>query len=170
MRWLKIASLIEELIDTLSEQNKIYENLLEIASKKKVAIIENNIPNLQEIIAQENTIVGRNIRLDRKRVELFNDMCTVLNKKTITLSDIIETIKGQDGEKNLLEIKQKAEDILPKLKNLNDQNQELIQISIDYVDYSMNLIRGGAMGMPTYYDSAGNEINISDKKMFDAKQ
>lgn len=165
-----MASLIEELIETLEEQNKIYENLLEIASKKKVAIIENNIPNLQEIVAQENTIVGRNLRLDKKRSELFDDMGIVLNKKNANLSDIIEAIKGQEGEKSLIKIKEKAEDILPKLKNLNDQNQELIQMSMDYVEYSMNLIRGGATGKPTYYDSAGNEINVSDKKMFDARQ
>ncbi|MDE6357036.1 MAG: flagellar protein FlgN [Eubacteriales bacterium] len=165
-----MASLIEELIETLEEQNKIYETLLEIASKKKVAIIENNIPNLQEIVSQENTIVGRSLRLDKKRNELFDDMGVVLNKKNATLSDIIEAIKGQEGEKNLIKIKEKAEDILPKLKNLNDQNQELIQMSMDYVEYSMNLIRGGATGKPTYYDSAGNEINVSDKKMFDARQ
>ncbi len=165
-----MASLIEELIDTLDEQNKIYETLLEIASKKKVAIIENNISNLQEVVAQENTIVGRSIRLDKKRIELFNDMGTVLNKKNMTLSDIIEAIKGQEEEKRLLEIKEKAEDILPKLKNLNDQNQELIQISMDYIDYSVNLIRGGAIGKTTYYDAIGNEIDVSDKKMFDARQ
>ncbi|MDE6181655.1 MAG: flagellar protein FlgN, partial [Eubacteriales bacterium] len=97
-------------------------------------------------------------------------MCTVLNKKTITISDIIESLKGQEEEKMLSKIKEKAEDVLPKLKILNDQNQELLQMSMDYIDYSMNLIRGGAMGMPTYYDSTGNEINTSDKKMFDAKQ
>lgn len=165
-----MASLIEELILTLDEQNKIYETLLEIASKKKVAIIENNIPNLQQIVAQENTIVGRNMRLDKKRIELFNDMKVVLNKKELTLSNIIEAIKGQEGEKQLIEIKEKSEDILPKLKVINDQNQELIRMSMEYIDYSMNLIRGGAMGTPTYYDSMGNEINFSDKKMFDAKQ
>lgn len=165
-----MASLIEELITTLKEQTDIYEKILEIASKKKVAIIENNIKTLQEIIAKENTLVGKNLRLDKKRVELFEDMQIVLNKKDLTLSSIAETFKGQKEEKELTEIKEKISNILPKIKIINDQNQELIQMSMDYIDYSINLIRGGAIGKTTYYDSIGNEIDVSDKKMFDARQ
>lgn len=165
-----MASLIDDLINTLEEQNEIYEKLLEIASKKKVAIIENNIENLQEIVSKENTIVGRSLRLDKKRIELFNDMAIVLNKKDINLSDIILAMKGKECQNKLTQIKEKIQNVLPKLKILNDQNQELIKMSMDYVEYSMNLIRGGTSGIPTYYDSAGNEINGSEQKMFDAKQ
>lgn len=163
-----MASLIDELITILDEQNKIYETLLDIASKKKVAIIENNIPMLQEIVSEENTIVGRNLRLDKKRVEIFNDMSIVLNKKDLTLSHIIETVKGQEDEKELIKLKERAKDLLPKLKTINDQNQELLQMAMDYVEYSMNLLR--ATNAPAYYDSMGNEINLSNRKMFDAKQ
>ena len=165
-----MASLIEELITTLKEQSDIYEKILETASKKKVAIIDSNIKSLQEIIAQENTLVGKNLKLDKKRVELFKDMQIVLNKKDLTLSSIIENFKGQKEEKELIEIKEKISNILPKVKIINDQNQELIKMSMDYIDYSINLIRGGAMGKTTYYDSIGNEIDVSDKKMFDARQ
>lgn len=165
-----MASLIQELITTLSEQVELYEKILKIASEKKVVIIENNIKALQEIIAKENTIVGKALRLDKKRIELFEDMKLVLNKKELTLSDIIETFKGQKEETILLEIKNKISNVLPKVKIINEQNQELIKMSMDYIDYSINLIRGGAIGKPTYYDSIGNEIDIADKKMFDAKQ
>lgn len=166
-----MASLIKELTETLTEQNNIYQSLLEVSSKKKVAIIENNISNLQEFLKEENVLVGRNQRLDKKRIEIFKDISMVLGKnEDLSLKDIIEAMKGQEGEKELTEIREKLLDILPKLKSLNDQNQELIKISMDYVDFSMNVIRASSGNAPTYYDSLGNEINTSDKKMFDAKQ
>lgn len=166
-----MASLITELINTLEEQNNIYELLLDIASKKKVAIIENNVPQLQAFVAEENTIVGKNQRLEKKRIELFNDISIVLSKtKDMTLKELIESIKGQAEEKILTDIMEKLLNTLPKLKSLNDQNQELLQMSMDHIDFSVNLIRGGANQIPTYYDSSGNEINLSDKKMFDTKQ
>ena len=166
-----MASLIKELIDTLEEQTNIYQSLLEIASKKKVSIIENNIDELQAFVKEENVLVGRNQRLEKKRIEFFKDISMVLGKnQNISLKDIIENIKGQDGEKELIEIREKMLDVLPKLKSINDQNQELLKMSIDYVDFYINLIRGAGGGAPTYYDLAGNEINPSDKKMFDAKQ
>ena len=166
-----MASLIKELIDTLTEQNNIYQSLLDIASKKKVNIIENNILSLQEFIKEENLLIGRNQRLDRKRIEIFKDISMVLGKNNdLSLKEIIESIKGQEGEKELIDIREKLLDILPKLKSLNDQNQELIKISMDYIDFSINIIRASGSNSPTYYDSLGNEINASDKKMFDAKQ
>ena len=88
----------------------------------------------------------------------------------MSLKDIIETIKGQEGEKELTSLREKLLDILPKLKALNDQNQELIKLSMEYIDFSMNVIRSSSSSTPTYYDFSGNEINASDRKMFDAKQ
>ena len=166
-----MASLIKELIDTLEEQNNIYHSLLDIGSKKKVSIIENNIPSLQQFIKEENVLVGRNQRLEKKKIEIFKDISMVVGKnKDLSLKDIIDVVKGQEGEKELLEIREKMLQVLPKLKVINDQNQELIQMSIDYVDFSMNLIRGAGGNSPTYYDLSGNEINYLDKKMFDTKQ
>ncbi len=166
-----MASLIKELIDTLTEQNNIYQSLLDIASKKKVSIIENDIPKLQGFVKEENVLVGRNQRLEKKRIEIFNDISMVLGKNSdMSLKDIIETIKGQEGEKELTSLREKLLDILPKLKALNDQNQELIKLSMEYIDFSMNVIRSSSSSTPTYYDFSGNEINASDRKMFDAKQ
>lgn len=166
-----MASLMQELLDTLKEQNNIYQSLLDIASKKKVSIIENDINSLQSFVKEENVYVGRNQRLEKKRIELFKDIAMVLGKnKELSLKEIIECMKGQDGEKELIEIREQMLDILPKLKSLNNQNQELIQMSIDYVDFSINMIRSTNANSPTYYDLSGNEINSMDKKMFDAKQ
>lgn len=166
-----MASLIHELIDTLNEQNNIYESLLDVASKKKVTIIQNDVPTLQQFIKDENLLIGRNQRLEKKRLELFYDIATVLGKPlNITLKQIIEAIKDKEGEKELIQIREKMLQTLPKLKAINDQNQELLQMSMDFVDFSINVIRSSTEQRPTYYDMLGNEINSSDTKMFDAKQ
>ena len=139
--------------------------------KKKVAIIENKIPNLQDFVKEENVLIGRNQRLDKKRIEIFKDISMVLGKNDeLSLKDIIRCMKGQEGEKERIAIRENMLEILPKLKSLNDQNQELLTISMDYVDFSINMIRASGGNSPTYYDSLGNEINTLDKKMFDAKQ
>ena len=166
-----MASLTQELIDTLNEQNNIYKSLLDVASKKKVAIIQNDVKTLQQFVKDENLLVGKNQRLEKKRIELFCDIATVLGKPLdITLKQIIESIKDKEGEKELTQIRTKMLKTLPKLKAINDQNQELLQMSMDYIDFSINLIRSSTEQRPTYYDMLGNEINSSDTKMFDAKQ
>lgn len=164
-----MASLITELTTVLNDQNAIYESLIDIAGRKKVSIIENDIPLLQKFVSEENTLIGKNQRLDKKRLELFSDIATVLAKPSdITLSDIIDAIKGQEEHKKLAQIKDRMLKILDILKTLNDQNQELIKMSIDYVNFSINVIRGA--NAPIFYDISGNEIDTTNKKMFDQKQ
>lgn len=165
-----MATLIQELTNILQQQHEVYSKLLNIASQKKVAIIENNLPNLQKIIEQENLVIGKNFKLDKKREEIFFDIANVLNIKDVSLAKIIDAVKNQDGYEELVNIKKKLEDVLPKLKVLNDQNQELVKMSMEYIDYSINLIRLGTTGKSTYYDGLGNEIYDSENKMFDKKQ
>lgn len=166
-----MASIITELIDTLKEQKNLYSEILEIAPEKKLAIIENNVENLQKTVSKENALIGKNQRLDRKRIEIFGDISTVLAMPIdITLKDIIEALKGQDGEQELASLRDDILNIIEKLNTINTQNQELIQMSIDYVNFSMNVIRDSSKETPTIYDLNGNEIDMNNKKMFDAKQ
>lgn len=167
-----MAGLIEELMDTVDKQIEIYDELLEIAAKKKTAVIENKIDALSEITAAENTLLGRCSRLDKQRETLFDDIAFVLNKKSedITLSKLVELIKGQPEEQRLAAIRDRAMDTLNKLKKINDLNRTLIETSLQHIDYSMNVLRGTLNPQPYYYDLAGNEINLPGKMLFDAKQ
>lgn len=159
-------------MDTVEEQILIYEALLEIAAKKKVSIVENNIEEVGEYTSEESTLLGKCSRLDKKRDTLFNDIAFVLNKKPedITLSKLVELIKGQPEEERLTQIHDKAVDTLKKLKKINDLNRTLVETSLEHIDYSMNLIRGALNPQPYYCDLAGNEINLSGKMLFDTKQ
>lgn len=167
-----LAGLIEELMNTVEKQIVIYDELLEIAAKKKVAVIENKVEELAGFNSEENTLLGRCTRLDKRREELFDDIAFVLNKKNkdITLSKLIELIKGQPEEERLVQIRDRATESLNKLKQINDLNKILIETSLEHIDYSMNVIRGALNPQPYYCDLAGNEINLPGKVLFDTKQ
>lgn len=159
-------------MNTVDEQIEIYEALLEIAAKKKVSIVENKLEEISDYTAQENTLLGRCNRLDKQRDGLLNDIAFVLNKKPedITLSKLVELIKGQPEEERLTQIRDKAVETLKKLKKINDLNRVLVETSLEHIDYSMNVIRGALSPQPYYCDLAGNEINLSGKMLFDTKQ
>lgn len=166
-----MAGLTTELVNTIEKQNKIYEELIEIGLKKKLIIVENNIEKLQELLSIENELVGKSTKLDKKREKIFKDIAFVLNKPLpLTLSQIIELIKGQPEAGILSSHREVSLERLEKLKKINDQNRDLISVSLDQIDFSMNYIRGSVSKTPYYYDSAGNEINVDDKKLFDATQ
>lgn len=164
-----MASIIEEVRDVLQQQIPIYDELLEIGIKKKVILVKTDTDALKEYTREENSLVGALQKLEKKRVELYNDICSITGKKApINLKDIIATLDGQPIQKELSQVRETLITSMEKLKKINNQNQELLQTSIDYVEFSVNLLRDSTSQV--YYDSTGNEINTLTNKMFDAKQ
>lgn len=167
-----MAGLINQLIDTLKKQKEIYLQLLDSAFEKKQIIIKNNIEELQAITDQENILVGKSLRLDKERIQYFEDIAFVLNKNKddMTLSYLVELIEGQAEYEELLQLKNDIFGILEKLKKINQQNEDLINYSLEYVEYSMNLIRSALNNRPYYCDSRGQEISYGGEGLFDTKQ
>jgi len=163
-----MASLIEELLTTLTTQHQLYEEML-ILSEEKLSTIKNNDINLlQQITAAETAIIGKNQRLETKRVDLVKNIGIVLNKSPgeLTLTNIAEIINSNVESKEILALRDKLKITLEALKEKNEQNKLLIQSSLDYIDFSVNLLRD--QGDNPY--AFGQNTLQNGKNFFDAKQ
>lgn len=166
-----MASLIVELKNVLSAQVVVYQELLDTSTTKKDIIVKNDIEALREILIVENQIIGRNQKLEKKRIEVFKDMAMVLGKpKNATLSQILESIQDQPETKEITECREKIIDLAQRLKAINDHNQELIQLSADYAEFTINSMQFENQPPQTFYDASGNAIGAHGHKMFDATQ
>lgn len=90
-----MASLMEELIDTLDAEEVLYGKLIPVEEEKTRAIISNDLEALQDIAVRERDLVDRTAALEGKREQVAMDIATVLGKdpKTITLEQIVEVLK-----------------------------------------------------------------------------
>lgn len=166
-----MAGLINQLIDIFESQIQIFSAILETSYAKKDAIIKNDIENLKKVTDEENLLVGKNSKIEKIKTQLYKDIAFVLNKKDedINLTKLIELTREQEECKKLIEIKEETEKVLKEMKKINDQNQDLINISLEHIDFTMNFLRGAMSNEPYYRDSTGNEIN-ENRAMFDTKQ
>jgi len=166
-----LAGLINELIVTLDEMNNLYEGLIKSGNEKRDIIIKNDIEALHKINENENILVGKTLKLDKKREELFSDIAFVLNKnpKEMTLTKLIECIDKQAEAEDVKKIRDKAEGLLSELKKINENNRVLIDESLNQAEFSMNLLRGTLSKRPYYCDTRGNEIPTGER-FFDIKQ
>lgn len=167
-----MASLLENLHQNLDEQAEVFSCLIEFAQNKKQAIVKNDTALLQSYLSEENEIIGRSQRLSKERDKLLGDIAFVLNvkKNTVTLSELIDLINSPQDKERLISSKERLISLLNDLKQINDLNEELINCSLEYIDYSMNILRSYLSPEPSYYDCGGNEINSSSKMFFDTKQ
>ena len=172
-----MASLMENLIEVMNKENEEYEILVGLSKEKTPIIIKGDIDGLALITEKEQDVVSRIQKLEKKRIEITRDIANVTNKseQDVNLSSLIKMMEGRPKEKNALtELHDKLKITLQNMKIINDRNRELIQNSLDMVEFEMNLLQSMKKAPETadYNKSAYSVGNImgSGTKRFDAKQ
>ncbi len=171
-----MASLMEELIQTLDEEEKAYRALIPVEEEKTRAVIANDLESLQDITDRERELVDRSSALEGKREQIAADIATVLgrNPQTITVGEIIGVLKNQPkDQKALQEIHDRLRTTVIRLQEINNQNRDLIKDSMEMIEYNMNVIRSTRMssGSSNYSSNASEVAGMAPQHgMFDAKQ
>ena len=172
-----MASLMENLMDLLEQENSEYEKLLELSMQKPPTIIEGDIEKLNKITDDEQIIVGKVNRLDKEREKIMKDIATVLNKdvQTLKLSQLIALLAEKPAQQNRLSaIHTKLKITMDQMVRVNNRNRELIQSSLDMVQYNMNILKSmkAAPETANYTKGAYNSGSLmgAGQKSFDTKQ
>lgn len=171
-----MASLLENLIDTLTRENEEYERLLGLSQEKIGKIVNADLEGLQDIMGKEQPIIERIGTLEKKREECVKDIGNVLNIpiKDMKLDNLIRLLEKQPADqKKLIAIHDKLKHTVSQMVKINDSNKALLQEALDMIEFEVNLARSARMAPETanYGKSACNIDNIDlGAGNFDAKQ
>ena len=135
---------MEELINTLEEETAVYEQLLALSLKKTPIIVSGDTKALSEITEEEQIVVSRITNLDAKRETVTKDIAEVINKdvETLKLTTLIDLMSNQPKErKKLSEIYDKLSVTVRNIKQVNENNAELIKHSLEMVNFDLNMIQ-----------------------------
>ena len=108
-----MASLMEDLINVLNQEEEQYQGLIELGKKKREVVIRADIKTLDEITATEQEAASNLQNLAKKRARVLNDMATVLgrNPGEVTITKMISYLEEQPVEqKQLMEVKEAVTD------------------------------------------------------------
>lgn len=139
-----MASLIENLIETLNQEFDIYEQLLVLSQDKTTIIISNNLDRLKELTEIEQNIVDAITSKERERRDILISIGGVLNKdgSKLKISEIVEMLSPQpEFQEPLARINEKLKNIAIRLKDVNDHNKTLIEESLSMIQYNINLLQ-----------------------------
>ena len=172
-----MASLMEDLISILEQENSLYEDLLKLSMSKTPVLISGDLEALSRITEDEQEIVNKVNALDKKREEGMKDIANVLGKdvKTLKLTDLIDVLRSRPAEQNrLAAIYDKLSDTIGQMKRTNEQNRELIESSLEMVQFDMNVLQA-YKAAPETANYSKNALNSgaymgNTKGGFDAKQ
>ena len=143
-----MAGLIDELVNTMSQENDIYRELIPITEEKTRVIIKNDLDALQKITEQEQLTIEKINALEKKREEVVINIGTVLSRdpKELNMKALIKIMGKQPKEqKELSRIHDELDGNLRRLVTINDRNKELINQSLEMIEFNMNLIQSTRM-------------------------
>lgn len=139
-----MASLIEDLINTLDKEVCEYEKLLELSKTKSAVIVSRDIAALEKITDEEQVVVSKIASLDSKRESVTKDIADVLNKdvESLKLSVLIDLLsKTPNEQKKLKEVHDRLKSTVSNVRTLNESNRQLIDQSLEMVEFDINLMR-----------------------------
>ena len=150
-----MASLMEELIDTLDKEDRLYTDLIPIQEEKIRAVIANDLDSLAGLQGQEQVLVG-------------------MKPDEMNLEKLVKKLGNQPKEKEALEkLHDRLKRTMGRLQELNLQNKQILTEALEMVEFNMNVIRSTRMSSgSSNYSSNAAQVDIGDygAGMFDAKQ
>lgn len=170
-----MASLMEELLQVLKDEEEGYCRLLAFADDKKDSIIHGDIATLESITADEQEVSDGLKVLENKRLRILRDMAVVLGHdgETVTVTRMAEMMESQPKERQaLLEARDRLTETASRMQSANEQNQVLLQQALEMVEYDLSLFKSMKQAPETanYDKNAYNTGELLGSSGFDAKQ
>ena len=159
----------DKLIDVLNKELAIYKDILKISRNKSDIIVKGRVSDLESITKLEQTMIFQLGRLEGERERLVEELAGGMGIKAdeITLSGLEEVLPEEQKEK-LSRCRKQFSNTIKNLRDANALNSRLIKNSLDYIDFSINLLTyAGAAG--NNYENSGQSKDGDRKNFFDMK-
>lgn len=161
---------VDKLFEILKKEIEIYGSLEQISSRKTDIIVEGKVSELENIVKLEQSMVVKIAKLEDKREQIVNQLSEQLNIQSseVTISELVKYLGDEQAEK-LKSFQDKMVSTLNKLKDANQLNSKLIKNSLDYIDFSINLITAADAGSNNYGNSGQVKDDSKKRNFFDAR-
>ena len=171
-----MASLMDSIIDVLEKEDAEYIRQIALSEQKTPVIIKGDLDELNRITEAETEIVAVIQKLEKERIQIMKDIAEVTNRKAedIKLGELVKMMDKRPAEQaRLTALHDKLKGTMDRIKQVNEQNRELLEDSLEMVQFEMNLLQSLKTAPETAdYNSsayATGTIMGSGTKRFDAK-
>lgn len=160
---------VSKLTDILEQERAIYQDILKMSRDKTNVIIEGRVSDLERIVSIEQSLIIQLGKLEDLRENLISEISSHLNipSQELKISDIIVHVDKEQAEK-LKSCQKGIEGTLNELMNINDLNSKLIKNSLDYIDFSINILSRLDSGI-NGYGSTGHVKSSGKRNFLDVK-
>ena len=170
-----MASLVDELVNVLREETRLYCALEECANEKTQILVRADVTALEQLTIIEQARSDELLALEHKQVQILNDIKTVLGRtdEKLTVTTLISYLASQPQVQETLTVTR--DDLIAAAKRVQDKNQQnmiLLHHAIEMTEFDITLFKSMRQAPETanYDKNAYNTGMLLGGSGFDAKQ
>ena len=161
--------LVDKLIEILNKETALYEGILKLSKNKTDVIVEGKVTELEGLTKFEQSTILQLGKLEEEREKLVDKLAEQLKVKVsdINLTSLEKLVPKEQAEK-LKICHEKLPKVINSLSEANTLNAKLIRSSLDYIDFSVNVLTN-AEATGNNYVNSGQSSDSKKRNFFDMK-
>jgi|LGOV01.1.fsa_nt_gb 5'-3' exonuclease len=163
-----MSKLIDQLVLALNKEQEIYEEVIALSKDKQLAIVNNDLNMLQIIMKKEKTYSISLVKLEEIRSKTINQLVKDYSLVEISALSDLYPFMGDREVRTIDNIRTKLVNTVKILGQKNDLNRQLLEQSIDQIEFDLNLLTQVGEGSVNYKESA-SDMDVERRSLFDRK-
>ncbi|MDF2721737.1 MAG: hypothetical protein K0Q59_1412 [Paenibacillus sp.] len=162
---------MEVIIQTLDQLIEVHRRLLELSEQKRKAIIGNEVDAIMQMTQREAKLIRLADQLEAQRADAVQAYMRSRNMyvtSAITIQTLSKIAVRLEEKQALATRREELLQLIDKIKQVNDLNRQLIQQSLAFIDFSLDLIAGPAEQEAVYHHPLHDQQSYQ-RSYFDRK-
>ncbi|MCZ8536921.1 flagellar protein FlgN [Paenisporosarcina quisquiliarum] len=156
-----------QLVTTLEELMVILKQLINLAERKKVVLIERKVDELNQLVQEEAKIVKQLNQVDQEREQLVES--ALQNHPSLSFSQFVEQLPNEFTRKNLQSKLKTLQQLMMELHDINKVNERLVEDSVNFVQHMIEHITKSKQQHFNYQSPNQQKSQTSNRGFFDTK-
>jgi flagellar biosynthesis/type III secretory pathway chaperone len=148
-------TLLDNLSEVLKEIVEGYSALIDLLQRERRFIIENSLNELNDCIKQKETVILKLKMLEDSRISITEKLAVFLKSSIVnpvTLSYISDSV-AEPYSSTLKDYRSKLLSLTQTIRDVNRENKNFIELSIDTLKESFKFLNDAANPRPIYLSS-----------------
>lgn len=163
-----MSKMIDQLVLALKKEQEIYDEVIALSKDKQIAIVNNDLKLLEVIMKKEKTFSISLVKLEEIRSKIINQLVKDYELVEINQLTDLYPFMGDHDVRTVDSIRTKLINTVKILGQKNDLNKQLLEQSIDQVEFDLNLLTTVGEGNVNYEGNA-SDTDVERRSIFDRK-
>ncbi|WP_028589708.1 flagellar protein FlgN [Paenibacillus massiliensis] len=163
---------LQQVTGTLQQLIHFHTELIDVAKEKQAGILANDISIVSRCVLKETKLIKKINEVEEERTSALYSFLRekgIQSQLNLNITEMARLVFDPDDRQHLMDLKDELYDLLTSLKAVNAVNKEMVEQSLTFIDYSMNLFTNHPEDHMVYHDPSKQKVEPVNRSYFDTR-